>query len=206
MANMSNKKTVCMREADASTRLASHIAELLDRQPGMLLRPLIILCIGSDRYIGDALGPLIGTYLLENGMFQVYGCLDHPVHAGNLVEMINSIQASHVQPFIIAIDACLGKRSEVGNVEVWEGGLEAGVAVGHRLPCIGDLSIVGVVNTGGHFGYMDLQTTPLAIVVKLSKVIGQALLAVLLGLFIPEAKPVQGDTTGRRDDPTLYIK
>lgn len=164
-----------LREREVSDQLAGHILELLTMQEGVTVRPIVVLCIGSDRYTGDALGPLIGTYLEERGDYIVYGCLERPVHAGNLIETGKIIKAHYVHPIIIAIDACLGKINEVGNIEVWEGGLEAGIAVGNRLPSIGDLSIIGVVNAGGHFGYHDLQTTPLSIVVKLSKAIGEAL-------------------------------
>ena len=63
-------------------------------------------------------------------------------------------------------------------VDPWEGGLEAGIAVGNRLPCVGTISVVGVVNAGSQLGYLDLQNTPLAIVVKLSRIIGEALAGV----------------------------
>ena len=41
-------------------------------------RPAIILCIGTDRSTGDALGPLIGTHLsrLNLPQLKVYGTLD----------------------------------------------------------------------------------------------------------------------------------
>jgi putative sporulation protein YyaC len=105
----------------------------------------------------------------------VYGTLDNPVHAGNLVETINGIKRQYHDPLIIAIDACHGKASEIGNIEVWEGGLKAGIAVGNCLPAVGHLSIIGVVNAGGQIGYLDLQSTPLSIVIKLSQAIGTAL-------------------------------
>ena len=48
---------------------------------------LVILCIGSDRVIGDCLGPLVGhklSSLLKNSGISVYGTLKKPVHAKNL--------------------------------------------------------------------------------------------------------------------------
>ena len=52
----------------------------------------MFLCIGTDRATGDALGPLVGSYLLKNGLENVYGTVDEPVHAENLryyIEFIN---------------------------------------------------------------------------------------------------------------------
>jgi putative sporulation protein YyaC len=180
MEKKSNRLIVKLGDEGLAPLVANHIVQLLDQQNGHRIRPLVVLCIGSDRYTGDSLGPLVGSLLTEQGCSCIiFGTLDHPVHAGNLVETINIINARYVHPLIVAVDACLGKPGEVGNIEIWEGGMEAGVGVGNRLPRVGDISIVGVVNSGGCFGYSDLQCTPLAIVVKLSKVIGHALAAAI---------------------------
>jgi putative sporulation protein YyaC len=193
--SIANKLSVHLGELHAGNRLSDHLYFLLTKQEGFRIRPLVILCIGSDRYTGDALGPLIGTALCENTEnCIIFGNLDHPVHAGNLVETINTIHHRYHHPVIIAIDACLGKKSEIGNIEIWEGGLQAGIAVGNRLPSVGHVSIIGVVNAGGQIGYLDLQSTPLSIVIKLSKVISSSLLTVIHGL-------IPGTTC-----PTSYIK
>lgn len=174
-----NKLILNLRDEGLTEKLIGHIAGLLARQEGLAIRPLVALCIGSDRYTGDALGPLVGSILEERGACIVYGSLDRPVHAGNLVETISIINASYLHPVLIAVDACLGKESEIGNIEAWEGGVEAGIAVGNRLPCVGHISVVGVVNAGSQLGYLDLQSTPLSIVVKLSRAIGEALIGAL---------------------------
>ena len=170
-----DKLTVNLNESCAREKLYRHLVYLLNRQEGVSIRPLVILCIGSDRYTGDALGPLIGSDLKEQTECIIYGSLDYPVHAGNLVEIINVINYQHHHPVIVAIDACLGKANEIGNIEAWEGGLKAGIADGNRLHCVGDISVIGVVNAGGQLGYLDLQSTPLSTVMKLSKIISGAL-------------------------------
>lgn len=167
--------------------MSHYISRLLEQQKNVASQNLIALCIGSDRYIGDALGPLVGSYLEENTEINVYGSLEKPVHAKNLVDVIAQIHREYYQPLIIAIDACLGKSDEIGNVEVWPGSLEAGVAVGASLPSIGHISIVGVVNASGYIGYLDLQNTPLSVVVKLSKCIGGALEDAVKGIPISKA-------------------
>jgi len=164
-----------VNDALVHNKMYQYMLSLLEQQEELQKRPIIILCIGSDRYIGDALGPLVGSYLKENTPFIVYGSLENPVHAGNLVEVIQIIKEHHHQPIIIAVDACLGNHNEIGNLEIWEGGLEAGIAVGNKLPSVGNISIIGVVNSSGVLGYLDLQSTPLSIVMRLSRCIGRAL-------------------------------
>ncbi|MBP2626322.1 MAG: sporulation protein YyaC [Firmicutes bacterium] len=173
--DMTEKLVVDCNDAYVRTKMYHYIQYLIEKQKDINIRPIVILCIGSDRYIGDALGPLVGTYLEENTECIVCGSLDSPVHASNLVEVIDSIYHQYQQPIIVAVDACLGNNNEIGNIEIWEGSLEAGIAVGAQLPCVGHISVIGVVNASGRIGYLDLQSTPLSIVMKLSKCIGGAL-------------------------------
>ena len=80
---------------------------------------LVVLCIGTDRSTGDALGPLIGTKLsrLQPKRTVIYGTLDEPVHAVNLAETIERIKREHSSPLIIAVDACLGRMESIGAID-----------------------------------------------------------------------------------------
>ncbi len=142
---------------------------------------LIILCIGTDRSTGDALGPLTGTFLQKNNFFMadVIGDISTPVHAGNLNNKIDSIQKKYFKPFIIAIDAGLGKKSSVGYIDVKKGPLKPGTGVNKNLTEIGDLHITGLVNVGGYMEYLVLQSTRLNIVLKMAKVIARAMKKVI---------------------------
>ena len=53
----------------------------------------IIVCIGTDRCIGDCLGPIVGT-LLRGKCFplQIYGTIDEPIHALNIDKKLNEIK------------------------------------------------------------------------------------------------------------------
>ena len=129
-------------------------------------RPAIVLCIGTDRSTGDSLGPLIGTNLSRLGLPQlnVFGTLDQPVHATNLVEQLNLIDKSFVNPFVIAIDACLGRLDSVGCITLSEGPLRPGAGVHKNLPEVGEVHFTGIVNVGGFMEYMVLQNTRLSLV------------------------------------------
>ncbi|MGE5557801.1 MAG: spore protease YyaC [Bacillota bacterium] len=152
---------------------------------------LVILCIGTDRSTGDCLGPLIGAKFSDTPLsaVDVYGTLDDPVHAVNLREVMNRIQAKHNKPFILAIDACLGRSESVGYISIKNGPLQPGTGVNKNLPDVGDIHIVGVVNVGGFMEYMVLQNTRLSLVVKMADIIF-ASLRLSLSSFPSPAHPV----------------
>ena len=132
---------------------------------------LVILCIGSDRVIGDCLGPLVGhklSSLLKNSGISVYGTLKKPVHAKNLDATQKKIRASIQNPYIIALDSSLGTNSHVGFVTLGKGALHPGIGTGKNLTHVGDIFITGIVNESGINNIATLQTTHLATVVKLA--------------------------------------
>ncbi|RLL41747.1 spore protease YyaC [Oceanobacillus piezotolerans] len=134
-------------------------------------REYIIVCVGTDRSTGDALGPLTGTFLTEMKPkhLTVYGTVHQPVHATNLKETLIDIDSNHRKPFIIAIDACLGKNSSIGHIIAAKGPLKPGAALNKPLPEVGDIHITGVVNIGGFMEYSVLQNTRLSIVMDMAK-------------------------------------
>jgi putative sporulation protein YyaC len=146
---------------------------------------LIILCVGTDRSTGDSLGPLTGTLLNKIEFFPatVIGNIHKPVHASNLDEVITSINNEYQNPFIIAIDAGLGKHSSVGYIDVKKGPLKPGTGVNKKLPEIGDMHITGLVNVGGYMEYLVLQSTRLSIVMKMAETISTALDLSLKSLY-----------------------
>lgn len=140
-------------------------------------QPIVFVCIGTDRCTGDSLGPLIGYKLspIEYDCIHVYGTLDSPVHAKNLVETISLIKSKHNNAFIIAIDACLGDTNHIGYISISDKSVKPGAAVNKDLPDVGDISITGVVNFGGFMDFLVLQNTRLNIVVKMADLISSAI-------------------------------
>jgi putative sporulation protein YyaC len=142
---------------------------------------LVIVCIGTDRSTGDALGPLVGTFVirtlgcLQDHSIAVYGTLDQPVHAVNLRETLQHIQSHHKNPFILAVDACLGKLSSVGTISISKGPLKPGAGVNKDLPEVGDMHITGIVNVGGFMEYFVLQNTRLNLVMSMAECISNIL-------------------------------
>jgi putative sporulation protein YyaC len=133
---------------------------------------VIFVCIGTDRSTGDSLAPLVGTYLKKRGYKNVYGTIDDPVHALNLVDVLSTLPKDKK---VIAIDACLGSLSSVGTFSVKNGALKPGGAVKKELPEVGDYSIYGVVNVGGFMEYFVLQNTRLATVMRMAQTIAKSI-------------------------------
>lgn len=131
---------------------------------------LVFLCIGSDRATGDCLGPLLGYKLSRFRLpgCVIYGTLDHPVHAKNLGEVITEIYSRIFRPFIISVDASLGKMNHIGYYTLAVGPLKPGAGVNKSLPEVGDLTITGIVNISGFLDQMLLQTTRLNTVMRIA--------------------------------------
>lgn len=79
-------------------------------------QPLVIVCIGTDRATGDCLGPLVGQALLPSPQYSVFGTLKEPIHAKNLNQTFKEIYSVCQNPFIIAVDSCLGYAQHVGCI------------------------------------------------------------------------------------------
>lgn len=158
----------------AAEKLAS---EIMDHLPNFSTRPIVFVCIGTDRSTGDSLGPLIGTLLQEKeiGPYHVYGTLDDPIHAVNMDAKLSEIKQKHFNPFIIGIDACLGRLKSVGSIQVGNGPVKPGAGVNKELPEVGNMHITGIVNVSGFMEFFVLQNTRLNLVLKMAKTIANGI-------------------------------
>ncbi|WP_297425953.1 spore protease YyaC [Clostridium sp.] len=140
-------------------------------------RPIIFLCIGSDRSTGDSLGPLVGhklKYFSKNNIF-IFGTLENPVHAKNIVSILDEIKSTFQNPYIIAIDSCLGTLDNIGKVFIQKKPLIPGLALNKKLPPVGEMSITGIVNISGNFDFLVLQNTRLNTVMNLADSISKGI-------------------------------
>ncbi len=143
----------------------------------ILTENTVLLCIGTDRCIGDLLGPLVGTTLQEkNFRFPVYGTLDEPIHAVNIGDAIQKIYRRHPTGLFVAVDACLGPENYIGTIRIKKGPVFPGKAVGKTLPPIGDISITGIVDKAGYDSYFTIHNIRFRLVHKMAKTISDALM------------------------------
>lgn len=107
--------------------------------------------------------------------FKIYGDLKNPIHAKNINYVLSEIYSTYNNPYIIAIDACLGDLLNVGTVSLDEKPIYPGAAFNKNLPPIGDLSITGTVNIRSKFQLSTLQNTRLFTVMTLADTISKGI-------------------------------
>ncbi|MBO8159667.1 spore protease YyaC [Thermosyntropha sp.] len=158
------------------SKIEDAIYQLLMETQDIFSREIIYICIGTDRATGDCLGPLTGTKLKTYvpSAF-IYGTLEEPVHAVNLIKTLEDIKEKYSHPLLIAVDACLGNSDRIGYINVRKGALKPGTALKKELPEVGDFHISGVVNTGGFLEHMVLQNTRLYTVYRMADTIAKGL-------------------------------
>ena len=167
---------IAYTEPNVNGLLIHRLSELLSGIPHD--QRIAIVCIGTDRSTGDALGPLVGTALSKyrSPLFSLYGTLENPVHALNLQETLDMLHRTLHNPYIIGIDACLGQVSSVGCIQLGSGPVRPRAGVNKDLPPVGDLHLTGIVNVGGFMEYFVLQNTRLHLVMRMADVIAHSLL------------------------------
>lgn len=168
------KYTIDYLEPHAHIEMSNYINQLINHY---MFEHWVIVCVGTDRSTGDALGPLVGSklQLIEPPGFTILGTLEEPIHALNLQETISSINDNYPNSGVIAVDASLGQLSSVGKIQILDGPLKPGAGVKKDLPEIGHFHITGIVNVGGFMEYFVLQNTRLSIVMKMSEIISSSI-------------------------------
>lgn len=147
---------------------------------------IIFLCIGTDRITGDSFGPLVG-YKLNNAFYNadkinIIGDLSSTVCSNNAREVVNYINETYSNPLIIAIDAALSCKDNIGKIVVREGGLYLGKGLNKSCIYIGDMCIKGIVgqNLNNPMNNLRiLQNTPLGRVMQLADVVSKGIYNVI---------------------------
>ena len=143
------------------------IAELLYKY---IDKDTTIVCIGTDKCIGDSLGPIVGSILKEMNLpIPVYGTLEDPIHALNLKEKLSEINKLHETNNIIGIDACLGNEEDIGNIIIRDHPIYPGKGVGKSLPEVGNISIVGIVDSSKKSELFSNRNIRLSFIVNMCK-------------------------------------
>lgn len=110
------------------------------------LNNLVIICIGTDKWIFDSLAPFVGSILESRGFdFPVYGTIESPIHAINLEPSLIKIKNNHPDGFFIAIDACYGNEESQFEIHLSDHPIHPGAGANKKLPDVGDVSIVGII-------------------------------------------------------------
>lgn len=148
-------------------KIATNISNFLNENT-------VIVCIGTDKFIGDCLGPLVGTFLKESNFpLPVYGTIDDPIHALNINNKINEINSLHKDAYIIGIDACLGNKNSIGEIHIRDFPISPGKGVGKSLPSVGDISVVGIVDSNENSDFFSSRSIRLSLIFEIAKTISR---------------------------------
>ncbi len=162
--------TLSKRKINYKSQMAYY--ELADFMRQYLNNNTVIICIGTDKCIGDSLGPLVGSFLKEQNLpLPVYGTLENPIHALNLSDKLIEIKKKHPSSTIIGIDACLGDISSVGEIHIRDYPIHPGKGVGKSLPEVGDISIIGIIDNNEKADFFSTRSIRLSFIFKMAKVI-----------------------------------
>ena len=150
----------------------------------------IIICIGTDRCIGDCLGPLVGTILKEKRFpLPVFGTIADPIHALNIDKKLNEIKLLHGNSNVIGIDACLGDTDTIGEIQARDYPIHPGKGVGKSLPLVGNSSVIGIVDSSDNNEIFTNRNIRLDLILKMSTVIAYSLIHAYYLYSISNSKP-----------------
>ncbi len=108
---------------------------------------IIILCIGTDKIIGDSIGPIIGSKLkkIENEYIRIYGTIGKNLNFLNTKEILEQIYVKYKNPFLITIDAALSKNANLGEIYISKGYIKLGNALEKSIKFYSNINIKCVV-------------------------------------------------------------
>lgn len=145
----------------------------------------VIVCFGTKNVSGDSLAPEVGSILKHDYKLPVfiYGDLERPIDAIHAMEAITHIREVHQNSVIIAVDACVGKKEDIGKIRVKQGGVRPAEAINKKIGAFGDVGILGIVAEADDNPLLGLMTvSPL----KVSKIANK--IAILLKNAVEEIR------------------
>lgn len=144
----------------------------------------VIVCVGTTSVSGDSLGPKVGDLLVNQYSIDafVYGKSSLPVNGINYEKYLTHIKTHHPNSIIIAVDACLGAKCEVGTIKYTFDGLRAGAALNKKLDRIGHVTILGIVAEKGKNNLEALIKTQQSLINEMSNRIAKKVLSLSCAL------------------------
>lgn len=117
---------------------------------------IIILCIGTNKLAGDLVGPMVGDFLgksikTSKENIVIYGNMKETLNLKNVKQVLENEMKKYKKPFIITIDAALGKTElTTEQIFVGKGKIQIGSCLGKGIDFYSDLYIKGVVGKIGN--------------------------------------------------------
>ena len=137
----------------------------------------LIVCIGTEKISGDALGPIVGTMIRQKLIGKgalIFGTLDSSITAKEVKYLNYFFKATFGERKIITVDAALGKEEEVGLIKISDSPLKPGSGIDKKLDEIGNVTIQGVVAEKTPLASAYLQNVKIDIVYKMAEIISSS--------------------------------
>ncbi len=133
------------KNKELSLKMGLDLAYLIRNE----IEPVVFMCVGSDKVVGDSLAPIVGEYLTKKFKIKayVYGTLKNPITAQNVVSAYNFIKIRHAKSKIIMIDATLSDVEKINFVKLENNGIIPAGYFKNGNKIMGDISILGVVGS-----------------------------------------------------------
>lgn len=145
----------------------------------------VFLCIGTNKCIGDSLGPRIGEILNEklykNNIY-VIGNLRENINYSNIFNTLNKIYNNIDNPYLILIDSALSNKEYVGNIVINKKGMIIGESLKKEKRKIGDIAIKGIVGENKENNIKNfniLNNVEEEVIEKLSNIISSQIISAL---------------------------
>jgi len=144
-----------------------------------------ILCVGTDKIIGDSFGPLVGSKLLELfkecnfSNINVYGSLNRNLNYETIGQITKNINDKTTT---IVIDAALSNKENIGKIFVSNRKTILGKGLDKNKLEIGDISIKSVVAKDykiPRYNFKALQNISLNGVMTLSNIVAEGIFEVI---------------------------
>lgn len=155
---------------------------LREKITGVEISKLIFLCIGTDRIIGDAFGPLVGyklNYLFKNeDNVEIIGNLENKICFHNIEKIVQDIKNTYEIPFVISIDAAFSNKMNIGEIVVSKNSINVGSGLNRKNIYVGDMSIKGVVSknlNNPKYNFKSLQNAPLSLIMNMADSVAQGI-------------------------------
>ena len=117
------------------------------------MEKILFICIGNSKIVGDSLGPLIGSIILNskemieknnNIIVEVIGTISNPLGYSKIETEINKINREMYDKVII-IDSALGSKNNIGEISINNTIIIVGKGTNEGRALNGDIIIKGIV-------------------------------------------------------------
>ena len=131
-----------------NTRFVQDLQKNIYQYKNQKFSDVVILCIGTNKLIGDSIGPVVGQKLKEENIQEkicIYVDMKQTINFKNAKQVIEKIFKIYEKPFIITIDSALGKQTMINKIVVNKGIIRIGKSLGRSICYPSHITIKGVV-------------------------------------------------------------